>query len=271
MKEIITLIIVCIIGIVLQIIDFPKLKINNKVGTGIIFFFIIVGAAINLISDYRSAQEEKKNKKIIEDIRMMLVELHGKEGLTLYLDDIKIETLKKYVTKHELEKLISDIKKFNEGLQNKNKIVLRDSVYEIIRIIPTDPFFRIYRYVVDDNLIDKVFSGEMKVVKVISWEHDLEGEEDFGLYIHTTDGTKENSKIYGPFVDNKCTIIDVPFERYLSVQIKSVGTGRFTYYPRSLRIGWALAINENGKWVISKNHIEYDPFIRLDLHGFIEW
>lgn len=271
MKGIVYLIIVCIFGILLQIIDFPKWKVSSRVGTSIVFFIIIIIAVVNLVSDYKAGQQEKKDRKTLEDVKTILVELRKKADLTLYLDDIKIETLKHHVAKHEFEKLMINIKKFNEGLENKNKIVLRDSMHEIIRIIPTDPFFRIYRYAVDDNLIDKVFSGEMKVVKVISWEHDLEGEEDFGLYIHTTDGTKENSKIYGPFVDNKCTIIDVPLERYLSVQIKSVGTGRFTYYPRSFRIGWALAINENGKWAISKNHIEYDPFIRLDLHGLIEW
>ena len=208
---------------------------------------------------------------MMEDIKTSLSELQNKKGLNLYLDDIKIETLKQNVKKRELKELLKNIKKFNEGLQNKDETMLKDSVYEIIRIIPTDPFFRIYRYIIDDDNINKIFSGEMKVVKVISWEHELEGNEEFGLYINTTDDTKENSKTYGPFVDNKCTLLDFPLKKYIRVEIKSVGTGSFTYYPRSFRIGWALAINEKGRWVISKNHVEYDPFIRLDLHGPIEW
>lgn len=272
MSSIIMFVLSIVALIVTKFIEFPKKQINNKViiiGVFVIFAFL---TGTDLYLKYKSKKLESKNRDNIEDIYKMLKDLKGKSALTLYLDDIKIDTLKQYITKQEFDRVIIKINEFNKALDAKNKEELSKIVNEILKIIPVDPFFRIYKYALDDRIIDRIFNGQYKIVRVINWEHDIEGDEKYGVSIITSDGTEESNVVYGPFTNKQCSVIDKPLKKYVQIKIEASGVGRFKYYPRSFRIGWAIAESKDGEWIPNKNAVEYDPFIRFNFRGeLIEW
>jgi len=82
----------------------------------------------------------------------------------------------------------------------------------------------------------------------------------------------EQPVTYGPFTNNVISMLDRPLQRYVQIRVESHGTGRFEWYPRSFRIGWAVAERlEDGNWSPMPGLAEYDPFFTIGLHGNLEW
>ena len=137
--------------------------------------------------------------------------------------------------------------------------------------MPADPFFRVYELVLKNRLIDKVFVGEYKIVQVVRWDWVVEGDETAKLYVSTAD---KNGKevIYGPFTNNVISMLDHPISRFMQIKIESHGMGRFEWYPKTFRIGWAVAEKkQDGTLVPLVGLSEYDPYFRLSLVGELEF
>lgn len=183
--------------------------------------------------------------------------------LELYFDDTKVELLKKRVQEIEFQKLKFHVSKFLASLQQKDVTSISEELNSILKIVPYEPFFRIYQNILNSKRIVQLLNGNIKVVKIIHWEQEVEGDENVRLYIIMKDSQKGAEYINGPFTNNHVSIINFPFRQYIQFKVESSGTGRFTFFPKSVRIGWAEAIKINGEYKINKNNIEYDPDIRF--------
>lgn len=183
--------------------------------------------------------------------------------LELYFDDTKVNLLKKRVQEIEFQKLKHHASILFMSLQQKDVTSSSKELNAILKIIPHDPFFRIYQNILDSKRIEQLLNGNVKVVKIIHWEQEVEGDENARLYIIMKDSQGGDEYVNGPFTNNHASIIDFPFRQYIQFKVESSGTGSFTFFPNSIRIGWAEAIKTNGEYKINKNNIEYDPDIRF--------
>lgn len=185
------------------------------------------------------------------------------ELLKLYFDDSNVDLLKKRVQDVEFKKLQDCVERFFILLKQKRVDLLNRELDNILEIVPHDPLFRVYQQIIKDNRISLLFNGDIKIVKVMRWEQEISGDEDVRLYIIMRDEPEGIEDIKGPFVNNNISIIDFPFKQYIQFRIEGGGFGSFTFYPKSIRIGWAEMIREEGEFTINKNNIEYDSHIRF--------
>ena len=185
------------------------------------------------------------------------------ELLKLYFDDTNVDLLKKRVRDVEFQKLERHVERFFEFLKQERVDSATKELKAILEIVPYDPLFRVYQHIISNNRISLLFSGNIKVVKVMRWEQEVSGDEDVRLYIMMRDEPEGTEDIRGPFVNNNISIIDFPFKRYVQFRIEGGGFSSFIFFPKSIRIGWAEMIKEDGEFRINKNNIEYDPHIRF--------
>ena len=237
---------------------------------------LILGTCLQfLISQADNYQSQKEHQKIqitLNSINDHLEALSKVEGLDRYLQDIKIESLRKYVNKKDFEELQNYLKDFSENLKVKNIEGIKTATSKILGIIPTDPFFRVYHLVLKNSYMMKnLLSGEWSIVQVVKWDWIVEGNEKAELYINTFD-KNGNAITLGPFTNNIISMLDQPINKSLQVRFQSSGTGRFEMTPRSFRIGWAVASKESdGAWKPNLGLAEFDPYFRIGLQGELEY
>lgn len=221
---------------------------------------------------YQSQKEHQEIRTTLNSVKDYLKELSKVEGLERYLQDIKIESLRKYVDKKYFEELQKHLKEFSDNLNTKNAERLKIIVTKILEIIPTDPFFRVYNLILKNPyMTNNIFSGDWRIVQVVKWDWIVEGDEEAKLYVRTVD-ENSNEVTYGPLVNNIISMLDKPLNRYLQIKIESHGTGRFEWYPRSFRIGWAVANKEpDGSWKPNIGLAEFDPYFRIGIQGELEY
>lgn len=222
--------------------------------------------------NYQSQKEHQKIQITLNSVNDRLEALSKAEGLDRYLQDIKIESLRKYVDKKDFEELQKYLKDFSENLKVKNTEGLKAVVSEILGIIPTDPFFRVYNLVLkNDYMIRSILSGEWRIAQVVKWDWTVEGDEKAELYINTFD--KHGNEItLGPFTNNIISMLDRPINKSLQIRFQSSGTGRFEMIPRSFRIGWAVVSKEpDGLWKPNLGLAEFDPYFRIGINGELEY
>lgn len=240
---------------------------------GALILATILQFFLSQASTYQSQKEHREIQTTLNSVKDHLEELSKVEGLERFLNDIKIESLRKYVNKRDFEELQKYLKDFSENLREKNMEELKLSVKNILQIIPTEPYFRVYNLILNQrtNLgIDKIFSGEWRIVQVIKWDWIVEGDEKAEVYINTMDDNG-NKITLGPFIDNIISMLDRPIKRFFQIKFQSSGTGRFEMIPRSFRIGWAIANKEEDEgWKPNLGLAEFDPFFRLNVHGELD-
>lgn len=221
---------------------------------------------------YQTRKERREIQTTLNSVKDQLEKLSKVEGLERYLQDIKIESLRKYVDKKDLVELQKYLKNFSDNLNTKNLEGLKIAVSKILEIIPTDPFFRVYNLILQNKyMTDNIFSGEWRIVQVVKWDWVVEGDEKASLYVRTAN-EQGNEITYGPFTNNTISMLDKPLNRYLQIRIESHGTGRFEWYPRSFRIGWAVASKEpDGLWKPNLGLAEFDPYFRIGVQGELEY
>jgi hypothetical protein len=224
--------------------------------------------------NYQAQKERQEIQTTLNSVKDHLKELSKVEGLERFLNDIKIESLRKYVNKKDFEELQKYLKDFSENLRLKNIEGLKQSVKNVLQIIPTEPYFRVYNLILNQKTnfgIEKLFSGEWRIVQVIKWDWIVEGNEKAEVYVNTMDDGG-NKITLGPFTNNVISMLEQPINQFVQIRFQSSGTGRFEMIPRSFRIGWAVASkDENGKWKPNPGFAEFDPFFRLNIHGELEY
>lgn len=221
---------------------------------------------------YQTRKERREIQAALNSVKDQLKELSKVEGLERYLQGIKIEALRKYVNKKDFEELQNYLRDFSDRLNAKDVKGLKIVVSKILEIIPTDPFFRVYNLVLKNPyMINNIFSGDWRIVQVVKWDWIIEGDEEAKLFVRTAD--ESGSEVtYGPLVNNTISMLDEPLYRYLQIRIESHGTGRFEWYPRSFRIGWAVASKESdGSWKPNLGLAEFDPYFRIGIRGELEY
>lgn len=226
----------------------------------------VLTGLLNMASGRQTSQEHRAIREGVEKVSVSLEELRSEEGIARFLQDIKIESLRKYLSEQELEQLKILLKEFSISLAAQEVNNLRRIVGEILKIIPTDPFFRVYGYLLSTPLMRDVFAGEIRVVQVIRWEWIIEGEESVELLIFTEDDSG-NRITHGPFRNNRITMLEKPLHRYVQFRIQGGGKGHWEFHPRSFRIGWSIARKKNGEWEPDAGIAEYDPFLRFGIGG----
>lgn len=235
--------------------------------------FVIVSAAIlQFLSNYLNQRANEIGKKEIhESIREMgknLEKLSSVDGLDRYLQPIKIEALKKYLAEKDLEELQILLKEFSQFMKDKEEKELKQVIYKILKIIPTDPYFRVYSYLCENDLIKDVFSEKRRLVQIIRWDWKVVGDEKVNLFVETTESVKDKPVSYGPLTNNSMSVLNGRLKQLVRIKIEGSGTGQFEFYPRSVQFGWAVAEkNETGVWVPNKNLAEYDPFFRINMNN----
>jgi len=221
--------------------------------------------------NYQSQKEHQEIQTTLNSVKDYLKELSKVEGLDRYLQGIKIESLRKYVDKKDFEELQNHLKDFSDNLNAKNTKGLNITVTKILKIIPTDPFFRVYNLILKNpHMTNSILSGEWRIMQVVKWDWIVEGDEKAKVYVRTAD-ENGNEVTYGPLVNNIISMLDKPLNRYLQIKVESHGTGRFEWYPRSFRIGWAIASKEpDGSWKPNLGLAEFDPYFRIGIQGELE-
>lgn len=227
---------------------FKKLTFWNKLGAfGAIAS--IVGLFIFIPSCFLKSDSSSKDTKALLD---------------LYFDDSKVGILKERVKQVENKKLESHISNFIRYHQKKDIKALSKELKAILEITPYDPFFRVYKRMIETNRISELFNGNARIVQVLHWEQDIIGDQDVYLSIYMKDTPDGPEYKKGPFYNNNISILDFPLKALIRFKIEGSGlNGSFTYYPKSPRFGWAEAIKENGQFVVNKNNVEYNPDIRF--------
>lgn len=238
---------------------------------GIVIISAILQFLLSKAEEHQIHREHQEMQASLTTISDHLEQLTKVEGLDRYLQPIKIEALRKYVAQKDIEELQNNLEKFSEYLNKKDSNKLKEAIKNILNIMPTDAFFRVYELLLKNRLIDKVFAGEYKVVQVVRWDWVVEGDEIAKLYVNTAD--EEGKEIaYGPFTNNNISMLDHPLNRFMQIKIESHGTGRFEWYPKTFRIGWAVAERkQDGTLVPLMGLSEYDPYFRLSLVGDLEF
>lgn len=238
---------------------------------GTIIIATIVQFILSKADSYQTDKNHQEMKKEFEAVKDHLNKLSKVEGLERYLQPIKIESLRKYVGKKDFEELQNQLEKFSDSLKNKDKDGLKSAVKNILEIIPADPFFRVYAMLLKyPSMLEKYLAGEWKIVQVIKWDWKVEGDEDAKVYLKTAN-EKGNDVEYGPFKNNVISMLDKPLNKYFQIRFEGSGTGKLEMYPRSFRIGWAVASkNDNGVWEPNIGLSEYDPFFRVGITGGLE-
>lgn len=222
--------------------------------------------------NYQSQKDHQKMQITLNSVNDRLEALSKVEGLDRYLQDIKIESLRKYVNKKDFEELQNYLKDFSENLKARNVNGMKTCVSKILEIIPTDPFFRVYNLVLKNPyMVKNILSGEWRIAQVIKWDWIVEGDEKAEVYINTFN--KDGQKItLGPFTNNIISMLDQPINKSLQIRFQSSGTGRFEMIPRSFRIGWAVVSKErDGSWEPSLGLAEFDPYFRIGINGELEY
>ena len=235
---------------------------------------VILGASLQFVLsrvDVREAQQaQQETRKSYQELLSRLEVLQNQEGTRLYLEDLRVEALKKHLKERQLTDLESLLADFSQAFQEKDVARLEKTIDAILKIMPTDPFFRVFKYVATDRNLKLIFSGELKTVQVIRWDWLVEGNEKAELRLRTVDEVG-NLMILGPFTNNAMSVLNAPLGRSVQIEVRSTGTGRFEYYPRSFRIGWAvLHKQKDGSWQPLENYAEYDAFFRVGLGGYVE-
>lgn len=238
-------------------------------------FLLTVGTlmqGILTVADQRQVRlDSKRTQESLTKISSQLEQMSHVEGIDRYLQPIKIESLRKYVRDQELKRLEDLLLQFSRGFQSKDSTLIKSSVDAILKIIPADPFFRVYRLILRGHLIQDLFSGKYRVVQVVRWDWLVEGDEHAALYVTTQDETGQGVT-FGPFANNLLSMLDSPLKRYVQIRVESHGKGRFQWYPGSFKIGWAVAEKQgDGNWVPLMGMAEYDPTFTLGLNGDLEW
>ena len=235
---------------------------------------VILGTSLQFVLsrvDVREAQQaQQETRKSYQEVLSRLEVLQNREGTRLYLEDLRVEALKKHLKGRQLTELESLLADFSQAFQRKDVEALNKTISAVLKIIPTDPFFRVFKYVANDRNLNLIFSGELKTVQVIRWDWLVEGDEKTELRLHTFDEAG-NPLTLGPFTNNAMSVLNAPLGKSVKIEVRSTGTGRFEYYPRSFRIGWAvLHKQKDGSWQPLENYAEYDPFFRVGLGGYVE-
>lgn len=227
---------------------------------------------ISQADNYQSQREHQEIQRTLKSVNDHLEALSKVEGLDRYLQDIKIESLRKYVNKKDFEELQNSLVDFSESLKAKNVEGMKAATSKILEIIPTDPFFRVHNLVLKNPyMINNLLSGEWRIVQVVKWDWIVEGNEKAELYINTFN-KNGNEIAMGPFTNNIISMLDQPINKSLQVRFQSSGTGRFEMIPRSFRIGWAIASKESdGAWKPNLGLAEFDPYFRIGLQGELEY
>lgn len=250
--------------------------IIHKAGLQWWLFVFLIAATIlqfllNMANQQQSDAAHGRLQKSVDSVVDKLEQLSKVEGLERYLQDIKIEALRKYVAKKDLEQLQAYLKDFSENLNTKNVEKLEGTVNEILKIIPSDPYFRIYKLLLKRKLINKFFEGKFKMVQVVRWDWLVGSGETAELYVVTTNENGEEVT-YGPLINNTISMLDQPIRKFIQIRVESRGVGPFEWYPRTFRIGWAIAERKsNGTWNPLPELAEYDPYFRIDLYGNLEF
>jgi len=207
----------------------------------------------------------------IKSIYDNLEKLSKTQALGPFLQDTKIEILRKQVIEDSMVKLEKGLQGFSEALKEKNGSKLSDSIKEIRKILPYEPFFRVYDKISRNNYEKELFNGQLKVAQVIRWDWKITGEEYPALFVETGESMRD-IKEYGPYNNNMITMLDFPLGRFVQFAFRSKGTGNFEFYPTTIRIGWTIAKkNEDGGWSALPAFAEYDPDFRINARGELEY
>lgn len=226
---------------------------------------------LNMANQRQSDLVHSQIQQSLNGVSRRLEQLSKVEGLERYLQDIKIESLRKYVDKKDLEELENYLEDFSQDLNAKDVEGLRQIVKKILAIVPTDPFFRVYNSLLETKLIQEVFSGKLGIVQIVRWDWKVQGDERASLYVSTA-GENGESVTQGPFTDNTISMLDLPLRQFIQIRVESTGTGIFEWYPRSFRIGWAVAEKQrDGSWRPLLGLAEYDPYFRISINGQLEF
>ncbi len=247
-----------------------------------LFILLIFATALQLLLNMANQREADKFRNGVNkshgEMQLSLNKLSDKfdelkkvENLERFLQDIKIDSLKKYVAERDIVTLQKLLEEFSLDLKNKDVISLKQVVANIRKIIPCDPYFRVFGILLQGNLIEEYFADKFKIVQIIHWDWVVEGDESAKLYVSTYD-MEDNPVTYGPFTNNTISMLDNPIRKAVQIRVESSGKGRFSYYPRSFRIGWAIAEkNIDGSFTLEPGLAEYEPLFRIGLDGNLEY
>jgi hypothetical protein len=242
--------------------------------TGATVIQLLVNIANQRQDDMARAEMQQSQVKIqasVDQLAMKFDELRSVENLERYLQPIKIEALKKYVSKKDLGELQNYLKDFSNDLETKNVDELKKDVSEILKIIPVDPYFRVYKLLLQYGLFQGYLSGQFKIVQIVRWDWVVGSGEKASLYVLTTDESGKDVS-YGPLTNNTMTMLDQPISRFIQIKVESSGVGSFEFHPRSFRIGWAIAQRKtDSSWGPIPGLAEDDPYFRISSSGNLEF
>ena len=236
----------------------------------------IIGAAIlqfalARVDVHEGRRVQEKTQQSYEELKLSLEAMRKSEEGRLYLTDIKIDALKKYVNEQDLNEFQRLFDEFIEHHERKDADKVATSIHQILQIVPTDPFFLVYRHLLEEHTLPILFSGELKLVQVIRWDWSVTGDEASKLFVSTFDESS-NPVRYGPFTNNVISMLDAPVRKYVQIRVGSSGTGHWEYYPNTFKIGWTIAQKQkDGTWLPWIGYAEYEPLARSDPGGRLHW
>jgi len=174
-------------------------------------------------------------------------DLKSLDGLDRYLNGIELDHIRKYLAREDLKELEIFLRIFSKQYREKDYLGLRDTVHRILKIIPTEPFFRLHKTLLDGGLMGPVFQGHLRIVQVIRWDWTVKGDEKAEVFVITRDDDG-NRVTYGPFTNNIISMLDKPVQKSIQLRFQSTGIGKFSMYPQTFRIGWSVAEKEDNIW-----------------------
>ncbi|MFH1367666.1 MAG: hypothetical protein ABII64_00940 [Elusimicrobiota bacterium] len=248
------------------------MKTNQYILKLVVCLFIscfILGSCHNNRNVNQSGGYNETNFKTDINISMFS-KISKLPGLEDYLKYIQVDLLRKVVAERDLNDLKAYLEEYSKQITKKDFYELSNSIKKIRKIIPADPYFRVIERMLRNVYIDDYKKEQIRIVQVIRWDWEIDGQGDIAIYVNTGD-SEENIETHGPYTNNTITMLDFQIRRYIQFQIKSKG-GYFKFYPTTIRLGWTIAkINEKGEWIPMIAFAEYDPYFRINKNGDLEY